>query len=83
MTNQPEPSLKVLLDELEDAIWCSRGDDITQNTAAKNRAVKARADILHRVQADKETAVEEAYNKGWIDCQRSKAEHRRLHEEQL
>lgn len=38
--------LSKLLDEFEDAVWCSRGDYEPQNAQAKIRASKARSLIL-------------------------------------
>lgn len=70
--NQPEPSLREQI------------ANVMRNKSHYGVAETAvLSPIMQLFQADKEAAVEEAYNKGWIDCQRSKAEHRRLHKEQL
>lgn len=49
-----------LLDELEDAVWCSRGDNAAENSAARLRAVVAKTAIRKEVQRMKDEAVREA-----------------------
>lgn len=42
---QEDAELNKLMNEFEDAVWCSRGEVSTQNIAAANRAHDARAAI--------------------------------------
>lgn len=71
--NQPEPSLR---EQIEiGLLWLTH----TMTPTLEKSVI----DCVITLLTDKEAAIHEAYNKGWIDCQRSKAEHRRLHKEQL
>lgn len=55
MSSQPAP-LDELLDELEDAVWCSRGDVQSQNKEAKKRVVLAKAALRSFVSAKEHEA---------------------------
>lgn len=44
-----DKQLREQIDELEDAVWCSRGDNHTQNEAAKERAKAAKIAIMQAV----------------------------------
>lgn len=41
MNDTDKSELEKLLDEFEDAVWCSRSESVTQSTAASIRAVEA------------------------------------------
>lgn len=61
-TSTPDNELDRLLDEFEDAVYCSRGDNYTQNEAAKQRAITAKKLIRER-----EAKLAKAYG-GCTNC---------------